>query len=66
MIFLLETMFNEKNLLKIVPQMGFDYYDYMLPLNHSGGITVLWNNGNIHASTLLKEQRAIHTLIHDP
>ena len=66
MIFLLETMVNEKNLLKILPQMGFDHYNYVLPINHTGGITVLWNNGNMHASTLLKEPRAIHMLIHDP
>ena len=66
MIFLLETMVNEKNLLNILPQIGFDLYDYVIPQNHSGAITVLWNNGNIHASTLLKEQRAIHMLIHDP
>ena len=47
MIFLLETMVNEKKLLKILPRMGFDHYNYVLPLNHSGGITVLWNKGNI-------------------
>ena len=66
MIFLLQMVIKEKNLLKILPHMGFDHYDFVLPINHSGGITVLWNNGNIHASPLLKEPRAIHMLIHDP
>ena len=65
-IFLLETMANEKNILKILPQMGFDHYDYVLLHNHSRGIIVLRNNGNIHAPILLKEPRAIHMLVHDP
>ena len=37
----------------------------MDPVNHSGGIAVLWNNGIIHASILRKDQRAIHLLVHD-
>ena len=65
-IFLFETMANEKNILKILPQMGFDHYDYVLLHNHSRGIIVLRNNGNIHAPILLKEPRAIHMLVHDP
>ena len=65
-IFLLETMVNETNVRKILPQMGFKHFDYVLPTNHSGGIAVLWNNGKIHASLLLKEPRAIHMLVHDP
>jgi len=64
-IFLLETMVNETNLLRILPSLGFDDFDYVLPNNHSGGIVVLWNNGAIHASTLAKDQRIIHTLVHD-
>ena len=40
-IFLLETMVNENNILKILPQMGFEHFDCVLPTNHSGGITVL-------------------------
>ena len=65
-IFLLETMVNETNVRKILPQMGFEHFDYVLPTNHSGGIAVLWNNGKIHASPLLKEPRAIYMLVHDP
>ena len=45
MIFLLETMVNEKNMLKVLPQMGFEHYNYVLPSNHSGEVAVLWNNG---------------------
>ena len=37
----------------------------MDPINHSGGIVVLWNNNGIHAPILSKEQRAIHLLVHD-
>jgi len=66
MIFLLETMVNDKNKLKILPQMGFEHFEYVAPTNHSGGIAVLWNNGKIHASPLLKEPRAIHMLVYDP
>jgi len=66
MLFLLETMVNESNIKKILPLMGFHHYDYVSPVNHSGGITVLWNNDNIHASVVMKESRAIHMLIHDP
>jgi len=65
LVFILETMVNTTNIQKILPQLGFDHYDFVPPLNHSGGIAVLWNNGTIHASILLKEQRAIHMLVHD-
>jgi len=56
MIFLLETMVNEKNTKIILSLMGYDHFDYVLPINHSGGLAVLWNEGNIHASVLVKEQ----------
>ena len=65
MMFLLETMVHEKNTLNILPILGFDLFDYILRMNHSGGIVVLWNNGIIHASVLFKEPRAIHILILD-
>jgi len=65
MMFLLETMVNEKNLLRILPTLGFEYFDYVPPYNHSGGIVVLWNNETIHASILSKEPRAIRMLLHD-
>ena len=64
-LFLLETMVNEENIGRLLPTLGYDHYDYVLPVNHSGGIAVLWNNGPIHASVLFKETRAIHLLIHD-
>ena len=66
MIFLLETMVNDKNKLKILPQMGFEHFEYVAPTNHSGGIAVLWKNGKTHISPILKESRAIHMLVHDP
>ena len=50
LIFLLETLVNKNNILSILPKMGFDNFDYVEPVNHSGGLAVLWNNGLIHAS----------------
>ena len=64
-LFLLETMVNEENIARLLPTLGYDQYDYVLPVNHSGGIAVLWNNGQIYTSVLFKETRAIHLLIHD-
>jgi len=65
LVFLLETMASEETTQKILPILGFDHYDYTLPVNHSGGIWVLWNKTNIMASVLLKEDRAIHMLVFD-
>jgi len=65
-VFLLETVVYDQNISKILPQMGFDHFDYISPNNHSGGIAVLWSNGTIYASVLSKERRAIHMLVHDP
>jgi len=65
MILLLKTMVNEKNIKIILSLMGYDHFDYVLPNNHLGGLAVLWNEGNIHASVLIKEQRAIDMLVHD-
>ena len=39
-LFLLETTVNEQNLLRILPTLGFDHFDYVLPTSHSVGITV--------------------------
>jgi len=64
-MFLLETLVNKKNILDILPKMRFDHFDYVEPVNHSGGLAVLWDNGIIHTSVLKKEQRAIHMLVYD-
>ena len=65
LLFLIETMTGEGYTRKILPQLGFENFDYTLPVNHSGGIWVLWNTKNIMANVLLKEDRAIHMLIFD-
>ena len=65
LVFLLETMTSDRTAKQLLPQFGFDYFDYSLPVNHSGGIWVLWNNKNILANVLLKEERAIHMLVFD-
>jgi len=58
-------MATESTTQKILPQLGFDPFDYTLPVNRSGGIWVLWNKTNIIANVLLKEDRAIHMLVFD-
>jgi len=63
LVFLLETMVSEANTKRIIPHLGFPCYDFVNPINHSGGIWVLWNNTNIKASVLIKEDRAIHMLV---
>jgi len=65
LVFLIETMSSDITAKQMLPQFGFDYFDYSLPVNHSGGIWVLWNNKNILANVLLKEARAIHMLVLD-
>lgn len=37
-LFLLEIMTNKKNTCLAIQKMDFDYYDFILPVNHSGGI----------------------------
>jgi len=65
LVFLLETMATESTTQKILPQLGFDHFDYTLLVNHSGGIWVLWNKTNIMANVLLKEDRATRMLVFD-
>ena len=65
LVFVIETMASEATSKQIIPQLGFDHYDFTLPVQHSGGIWVLWNNKNILAHVLLKEDRAIHMLVFD-
>ena len=65
MLFLTETMVAESTTKPLISHFGFDYYDFMNPVNHSGGLWVLWSNTNIIANVLLKEQRFIHMLALD-
>ncbi|KAJ8435767.1 LOW QUALITY PROTEIN: hypothetical protein Cgig2_019186 [Carnegiea gigantea] len=64
-LILLEMMTNEVNTHQIISKLGYDHFDYVLPENHCGGIWILWNNDNISVQVFLKEQRAIHLLVHD-
>ena len=65
LLFLIETMVSEQTTRKLIAKLGFEHFDFVSPHNHSGGIWVLWNNVNIHANVLLKEDRAIHMLVLD-
>ena len=60
MIFLLETLVNKAHILQILPKLGFEFFDYVDPVNHSGGLAVLWTNDLLYASVLRKDSRAIH------
>ena len=62
---MLEMLVTDSLLQRILPKFGFDYYDFVPPVNHAGGIAVLWNSGNIHASVLSKSSRIINLLVHD-
>ena len=64
-MFLIETMINDVNVQKILPTFCFDQFDYVPPINHSGGIAVMWNNDNVHVSVLSKDSRSIHLLVYD-
>ena len=41
LLFLLETLVNDNNIRKILPNMGFDHYDFVPPTNQVGGIAIL-------------------------
>ena len=63
-MFLLETLVNKKNILDILPKMRFDHFDYVEPVNHSGGLAVLWDNGIIHTSVFDGDGPMVH--YHEP
>ena len=52
LLFIIETKASEATTKKILPHLGFDHYDFILPENHSGGIWVLWNKKNFLACLL--------------
>jgi len=56
-------MISEETTKRIIPHLEFQCYDFSPPINHSGGIWVLWNKMNVMANVLLKEDRAIHMLV---
>jgi len=63
LMLLTETMVSEETTKRIISSLGFQCHDFSNPINHSGGIWVLWNNTHIKVNVLLKEDRAIHMLI---
>jgi len=59
---MLETIVSEANTKRIIHTLRFENFDYMLPINHKGGI---WFYGTMSISWQmfdLKEHRAIHML----
>ena len=58
-------MVSEATTRHLISKFGFDHYDFVNPVNHCGGLWVLWNNNEIIANVLLKEQRLIHMLVFD-
>src|SRR5687767_7396117 len=65
-LFIIEIITNNTNSERIVKTLGFDKFEIVSPINHSGGLSALWNNDQIHAATLSTDSRAIHLLVFDP
>jgi len=59
-------MTSENNTRQIIWKMGFEKFDFVLPVNRSTDIWVLWNNNEVHALALNKDNHAIHLLVHNP
>lgn len=62
-LFVLEIMVNKIHTKRMITKLGYDNYDICLPVNHLGGFWVLWNNNNIIANVLYKDNIAIHSLV---
>ena len=62
-VFLTETMVPKNLTQQLISTFGFEHYDYVNPVNYSGGMWVPWNNTNVLASVMIKEHRLIHTLV---
>jgi len=62
---LLETMVNECNASRIVPSLGYQYYDTIPPTNHAGGTWLLWNTENVEVNIITKESKALYCLVHE-
>ena len=58
-------MVAEATMQRLISKFGFDHYDFVNLVNHSGGMWVLWNNDNIMANIMIKQHRFIHMLILD-
>ena len=50
---------------RLISTFGFEHYDYVNLVNHSGGMWVLWKNTNVLANVMIKEHQLIHMLVLD-
>ena len=64
-LILLETLVNCQNTDLIINQLGYRFSSTIPPVNHTGGIWLLWNDDNVDVSVVAKETRIIHCLVHD-
>ena len=64
-LILLETLVNCQTTDLIINQLGYSYSSTIPPVNHMGGIWLLWNDDNVNVSIVAKETRIIHCLVHD-
>ena len=64
-LILLETLVNCQNIDFIIKQLGYSYYSAVPPVNHTGGIWLLWNDENVDVSIIAKETRIMHCLVLD-
>ena len=54
-LILLETLVNCQNSNLIIKQLGYQFSSTIPPVNHMGGIWLLWNDVNADVSILAKE-----------
>jgi len=64
-LILLETLVNCQNSSLIISQLGYKFSSTIPPVNHMGGIWLLWNDINVDVSIIAKEPRIMHCLVHD-
>ena len=64
-LILLETLVNCQNSDLIIKQLGYNFSSTIPPVNHMGGIWLLWNDENVDVSIIAKETRIMHCLVLD-
>jgi len=64
-LILFKTLINCQNIDLIIKQLGYRYSPTIPPVNHMGGIWLLWNDEKVDVSIVAKETRIMHCLILD-
>ena len=64
-LILLDTMVDGPNEELIIRKFSYQHFSTIPPINHVGGIWLLWNNENVEVTVLAKESRLMHFLVLD-